>query len=445
MNIEEIKNENLKIHWKITIDPKDVESKYNEELTSISKKISMPGFRPGKVPLHLVKTRYSDNIYADVSSKIIEQNIEKIIKNKDLDLASQPEISDLKNVLGSPIEFILKVEHLPNVAMPDFKKIKLEKALIEISDKDIEDEIKEIAESYKDYKEKKGKAANNDKVRIDFTGKIDGEEFKGGHSENFSIILGSKSMIPGFEDQILEHKAGDEFTIKVKFPENYHAKELSSKEAEFDIKLHEVLKGSLPEIDEKFAKETLKLESLEALKNNVKKDIEVNYKEQVDLMMKMNIFDQLESLLTFDVPDSLITKEYDLIKYQTERDKEIAKEFEGKSQEEIEKYYKKIASRRVRIGLLISQYAKLKHINITQDEVKNEIIKRLKSMPGYEKVLLDFYTTNPSGIKELNGSLLESKVVNIIIEKEVALTEKNMSKEQLDKLIDKENNKKVLF
>jgi len=252
-------------------------------------------------------------------------------------------------------------------------------------------------------------------------------------------------MIPGFEDQILEHKAGDEFTIKVKFPENYHAKELSSKEAEFDIKLHEVLKGSLPEIDENFAKETLKLESLEALKNNVKKDIEVNYKEQVDLMMKMNIFDQLESLLTFDVPDSLITKEYDLIKYQTERDKEIAKEFEGKSQEEIEKYYKKIASRRVRIGLLISQYAKLKHINITQDEVKNEIIKRLKSMPGYEKVLLDFYTTNPSGIKELNGSLLESKVVNIMIEKEVALTEKNMSKEQLDKLIDKENNKKVLF
>ena len=443
MNIEEIKNEDLEIHWKVKIDSKDVESKYKEELQSIGAKVKMPGFRSGKVPLNIIESKYGSSLYSEVSGKIIGDKIEKFLSEKNIKPSSEPDVTDIKNELGKDIEFLLKVEYLPEISIPDFKKIKIEQLLLEIKDEDIDSELKELAEENPAYKEKKGKAANGDRVKIDFTGRIDGKEFPGGASKDFLIVLGSNSMIPGFENQIVEHKAGEDFTIKVTFPENYHAKAYAGKDAEFDIKIHEVSKPSKPEINDSFASDILGFENLDALKEDLKTKLVDNYKEQTEIISKMKLFDELETLLDFKVPSRLLKTEYSSVKYQTEKDTEFKDSLSQKSQEEIDAYYTKIAARRVRIALLISEYAKLHNISVSSAELQNEVFRRASLMPGYEKILLDFYSKNPNAVREVSGTILENKVVSNIIANEVTLVEKPISKDKLDKLIDKENNKKL--
>jgi trigger factor len=447
INIEELKNENLEIVWKFVINSKYVESKYDEELVSVTKKISMPGFRNGKVPMHLVKSRYSETIYEDVSRKLLEQVIADFIKGKEqiIKFASAPNLEDLHNINGKDIEFLLKVEYLPEITMPDFKVIKIEKSIVEVKEKDIEDELKEIIAKNKNYVTKQGKAVNGDAVNIMFNGKINGEEFPGGHSEKFFLELGSKSMIPGFEEQIIGHEAEEEFTIKVSFPDDYHAKHLASKEAEFDIKIHEVSEVSSSEINDEFVQKTFKLKNLAELKENIKKSIENNYEEQIDLIVKMKLFDELENLLAFEVPKILFQNEYHSVKHQTENDKEFRETLKSKSEEDLEKYYKKIANRRVKIALLIAEYAKINNIEISNEELRLAITKRAMSMPGYEKMVIDFYSKNPKAVQEITGSILEEKVVKTIIEKEVSLDIKTISKDKLDKLIDQENNKEIII
>jgi trigger factor len=444
MNIEEIKNENLEIHLKVKIESKNAVSKYTDELASVAKKIKMPGFRPGKVPLNLIETKYGKAIYSDISSKLIEETIEKVLKEKNINPSSQPHIDDIKNILGQDIEFVIKIEHLPTITLPDFKKIKLEKQILEVNDKDIENELKEIFDSHPSYKEKKGKASDGDKVMIDFVGRIDDKEFKGGSAKDIPLILGSKSMIPGFEEQILDHKAGDEFTIKVQFPSTYHSKECAGKDAEFDIKLNEVLKPQKSEVNDESTKAHFGFDNLELMKNDIKDKLINNYKEQVDVMTKMRLFDEFEELLDFEIPKTLFQNEYNSIKVQTENDKDFQEDLKDKSEKDIEKYYTKIANRRVKIALLISEYAKLKNITVSQDELRNEILKRIQSMPGYEKAMMDFYSKHPRASQELIGALLEDKVVRMIIEQEITLVEKTLSKDKLDKMIDKENSKKLI-
>jgi len=220
---------------------------------------------------------------------------------------------------------------------------------------------------------------------------------------------------------------------------------LASKEAEFDIKIHEVSEVSSSEINDEFVQKTFKLKNLAELKENIKKSIENNYEEQIDLIVKMKLFDELENLLAFEVPKILFQNEYHSVKHQTENDKEFRETLKSKSEEDLEKYYKKIANRRVKIALLIAEYAKINNIEISNEELRLAITKRAMSMPGYEKMVIDFYSKNPKAVQEITGSILEEKVVKTIIEKEVSLDIKTISKDKLDKLIDQENNKEIII
>jgi trigger factor len=219
MHIEEIKNEDLEIHLKVQINSKDVEAKYSSEISSIVKKVKLNGFRAGKTPPSVVESMYGKSIYEEISHKLIEENVEKILKDRDITPSIQPKLEDLKNTKGENIEFTLKIEYLPKITIPDLKSIKLEKPSAKISEADLEKELNLLADNNPLYTTKDDKAEKGDQVRIDFTGRINGEEFKGGKSQDFLLVLGTNSMIPGFEDQILQHKAGEEFTINVKFPD----------------------------------------------------------------------------------------------------------------------------------------------------------------------------------------------------------------------------------
>ena len=443
MNIEEIKKENVEVHFKITIDSNTLENEYNKELESIAKNAKIPGFRHGKVPTNIIASKYGKSIYNEVSSKAVNKSIENLFEEKKITPAMQPKIDSLKKEMGHDLEFVLKVELIPEIIMPDFKQLNIEKHSLDISSQDVEAELAELAENHPNYKASKGKAADGDKVIINFVGKIDGTEFENGSAKDFTLILGKKSMIPGFEEQIVGHKVSDSFTIKVTFPKEYHSAKCAGKDAEFEITINELFKPAKQEINDDFAKNVFKLKDLNELKDKVKNNLSENYLKQIETIEKMKLFDMLENELGFDIPPTLLKNEIDSIKFQTEKDDGFKEATEKKSEQEISDYYTKIAKRRVRIALLISDYAKKNNISVSSDEVNKQLLEKAKSMPGYEKAIIDFYNKNPQATQEIVGTILEDKVVKQIINTELNSKEKLITISQLNTLIDKENNKKL--
>ena len=443
MNIEETKNKGLERHFNITISAKDVKDKYDKEMADIRKKGKFDGFRPGRIPIRILESKYGKSVYSEISGKTIDESISKLCKDKKINLASQPKLDIKNNQLGQDIVLSIEIEPMPEIVLPDLKTITLERPVIDVQSQDIDDHLNEIAGQHKEYQEKNGKASNGDQVIIDFNGKLDGKEFNGGKAESHPLEIGSKTMIPGFEEKIVGHKAGDKFTIKITFPKDYASKDLAGKDATFDIVVHKVNKIVKSKIDDVLAVK-LGAKDLKDLRVKVKEMIIGNYTEQSYIMLKMKLFDQLEQILKFDVPKSIYDKEYKAIKEQTAQDKPLNESLKKKSEQEVENYYNKVTNRRVRIGLMLADFADKNKIKVDQQDIYEEIQRKARSMPGYEKALFDFYKKNPKALEALAGPVLENKSVAYIVDKEIARTEKKLTKDQFDKLIDKENTKAVI-
>tara|TARA_B110000503_G_scaffold140973_1_gene233209 strand:+ start:4124 stop:5449 length:1326 start_codon:yes stop_codon:yes gene_type:complete len=438
MQVTELKNDKTEYQAKITVPEKEVLELINKELVTIAKTAKMDGFRVGKVPASVLKKKYSSSIRADIARNQVNNAIDETIKKNNLNIALDPVIESLTNEEGKDLEFTLKFELLPEITLPDFKRISIEQAKLEVLQKDIDDQIERLSSFSKSYDtESKTKAKSGDQVTIDAIGYVDGEAFDGGKLNAHKLVLGSNSFIPGFEDQLIGCKTGDDVTVKVDFPKEYHAENLAGKPSEFKVQVKAIHKEKSVTIDDEFAKK-FKCDTVAKLKEQIAKNIESSYDEPINTMMKMKLFDKLENMLTFDIPASLLIRETDILKKQTEKMEQEDPSMKGKSEKETDDYFNNLAKRRVKIGLMLAEYVKKNSIQIQEEDIRQAIMAQARNYPGQEQQVIAFYQKDRNALESLKGPILEEKAVKEIFTKEVSLTTKTYSKDKLEKLLDKE-------
>lgn len=433
-----LKNEGLDFHIKISTPLSEIDNDIQKELVDLTKKVKIAGFRAGKVPIAIVEKKYGASVRNDIIEKRINDSVNHVIKEHNLNIIGRPKIDDLQNEPNKPLEFTIKMELLPKIDIPDLKKISINRPKLEVSSDDVEEQLKKLAEMMKSYtKESKAKAKDGDQITMDAVGYVKDEAFEGGKLTDFKVVIGSNALIPGFEKQLIGSKAGSEVEVNVTFPENYHAKDLAGKDARFVVQVKAVHTAEPTVIDDEFAKK-FQSNSLEELRTHFTKKIENESEEAISTIMKMNLFDQLEKLLDFDVPESLLDQEKNILKSETDKSEQDDSVFKDKSPEQVKEYYDKLALRRVRIGLMLAEYAKDKNLQVEPDDLRRIIMQQARSFPGQENMLFDFYKNNPRAVEQLKGPALEEKAVQHIFDNAVNLKEKKYNRKELEKLLESE-------
>jgi trigger factor len=441
MKIDQLLNKGLNREYKVVVSAKDIDAKVDAELEGMKKKINLPGFRPGKAPLSLLKKLHGKGMRGQVLETIVTEGVDKIYKDENIKPAMQPKVDIVKFEEDEDLEFTLGVEILPEVKVPDFKKIKLDRLITEVNPKQLEEALDRLASSQKNFSAaaKATKAKAGDAVKMDFVGKVDGKEFDGGKAEGFQLELGSNQFIPGFEDQLIGCKAGDSKTVKVSFPKEYNSAELAGKDAEFAVTVHEVLKEGKVKINDDFAK-NLGLDSLDALKESISGQIGQEHASLTAAVLKRSLLDALADMVKFEVPTGMVDMEFAQIWEQIKRDminSGEAKEadFEGltgPTDKKEQKEYRSIAERRVRLGLLLSEVGQARDVQISPEEVNRKIMQEAQKFPGQEKEVFDFYQKNENALAQLRAPIYEEKVCELILG-DATVKEKTVTLEALQK------------
>ena len=447
MSVKVLKDEVLEKHFRVVVPAKSLEKSIADEIQAIAPTVKMQGFRPGKVPVSFIQKKYGASIRSDAINKEVREAVEKILKDKKLKTISSPNIEDVIAAEGKDLEFTIKMELFPEIKTPDFKKVKLEKPVVKVSDKDLDEHLQKVAAANVVFtKESKTKAAKGDQVTIDFIGYLKGKAFDGGAMEGHKLVLGSNSFIPGFVDQLIGAKAGDDVTVKVTFPEQYQSKDLAGKETEFKVKVHAVHKSEEPKIDDEFAKK-LGTKDLEDLKTRSREMLAAAFDSEILTMLKLRLFDHLENELDFEVPPSMLEREFQMIKAQAGQAGQEDGEEDGKKKKDdkkLEESYRRIALRRVRIGLLLADYAEKHKIQLTQDDVRAALLAQARMFPGQEQMIIDYYTKNPNAIESLKGPIIEDKAVKSLLEKDISPKTKDYSVKEMTDLLKAENEREII-
>ncbi len=445
MKIKKLKEDKLLREYEVVVPANDIAKKVDDKIASLSKKVNMPGFRKGKVPLDLVRKKYKDDVMGEVINEIVNTTSQKTIKDNKLKPASQPKVEITSFDEGKDLTYKISLEVLPEVPEVKFEKISLKKHVAKVEDKDIEKLLEEVANNYKDFAPITGARAAKlgDALQIDFEGFLDGVAFDGGKGEGFRLELGSNTFIPGFEEQLVGAKKGDEKTIKVTFPAEYHSANLAGKPTEFKVKVHDVLEKVKTELNDEFAKK-IGHKDMASLKEIIKNNLEADALDMTRVLLKKDLFDALEKEVKFDLPERMVEVELNSIVQQVK-----ASENQGhvhtencdhsKEDEKLKKEYGKLAKRRVLLGILVTDIATKEKIQITQQEITNALSKEALRFPGQEQQVVEFYRKNPQAMSNLNGPIIEEKVVDHILSK-VKLSEVSKGFEDLRELV-LENNK----
>jgi trigger factor len=441
MQVSETLSEGLKREYKVVVEAADMEAKVTNRLADMAKEAQMPGFRPGKVPVKILRRTYGRQILGEVLEQAVNEATTETLEKHEIKPAMQPKIEVVSFDEGADLEYTIQVEVMPEFEPMDFATLSLERVVAEISDPEIDERVASLAQQFKEFTEgAEGQAAQDgDTVVIDFKGSIDGELFDGGTAEEHSLELGSNAFIPGFEEQIVGVKKGDETTVKVNFPEEYQADHLAGKEAEFAVTVREV-KVPLPVAVDDALAEKLGLENLAALKDAVREQSEKEYAEVSRGRLKRKLLDTLAEHHTFEVPPSLVEGEFEQIWSQVEadlkrEDKTIADL--DKPEEEARAEYRDIAERRVRLGLLLSQVGNTNNLTVNQDEVNRAMAEQAQRFPGQEQQIFEFYQSKPEMRAQLEAPIMEDKVVDFILEM-ANISESKVSVEELVRDLDEE-------
>ncbi|MGI9484232.1 MAG: trigger factor [Hyphomicrobiales bacterium] len=441
MQITETLNEGLKRELKITVGAAELGGKLDERLNELKDQVQLKGFRPGKVPINHLKKVYGKQAMAEVVEKTVDETSQAALAERNESPAYRPEVSfdeakDMQPVLdgAEDLEFLMVYEVVPNFEIDDLSNLKFEKLVSEVGDADIEEAMETITAQMKDFepKGKTAKAAEGDQVVIDFVGKIDGEEFEGGSAEAAPLELGSNSFIPGFEDQLVGAKIGDEKTIDVTFPADYPKEDLANKPAQFDVVVKEVNKPKAAELNDEVAQK-MGLENLEALREAVREQAQGDFTNASSTKLKRAVLDTLDEKYKLDLPQRLVDGEFDNIWQAVMTDLEQNKrtfEDEETTEDEARKEYLEIAERRVRLGLVLGKIGDAAGVQITDDELQAALIERVRQFPGQEQQVYQFYRDNPNAMLELRGPIFEQKVVDHIIEL-AEVSEKKVSRDEL--------------
>lgn len=434
--VKKIFDKGLERKFSVKVKSSEVDKSIEKQSLKQQETLKVDGFRKGKVPLDFIKNKYSALLLSESAEDLVNENISKIIKENTLNLIARPKV-DVKTLeIGKDFEFEVSFELFPEIPEIKYNKINLKKQKVQIAKKDIEEGKNRLAKSKAIWKEqdKEYKANLGDKVKIDFLGKIKDVPFDGGKAEGYDLELGSKSFIDNFEEQLVGAKADDKIDVKVKFPKEYHKKDLAGEQAVFEVKIHSVSKPETPELTNDFLKENFNIENIEKLEEMIEKELSSMYENASKNKLKNDIFEWIKKNVKIEMPKSAVEEEFNRQWAQVENElKTNPNKFKDDKEKEKEKEsIRENAEDSIKLGLILSEIGKANDIKISDAEVVEELRKRASVYPGQEQMIIDFYMKNKNALNQITGNLLEDKVIDFISTK-INLEEENLSVEDFMK------------
>jgi trigger factor len=442
MQVTETLADGLKHEFQISVPASDLDAKADARLVDLKDKVRLNGFRPGKVPVSHLKKVYGRSVMAETIDQTIRDTNSQIFTERGFRLATEPKITmpteqkAVEDILTgkSDLTYTVSIEVVPPIQLADFKSFTVEKPVAEVTDADVDEAIKRIADQSRAFADKGegAKAETGDRVTISFKGTINGTPFEGGTGEGIQVTIGSNTFIPGFEERLLGVAAGETRTLKVPFPKNYASEKLAGQPAEFETTATLIEAPQDTAINDDFAK-TLGLESLDKLKEAARQQLTAQFASATRQRVKRMLLDRLDESHRFEAPPSLIDEEFNLMWNSIKAEMESSgKTFvdEDTTEEAAREEYRKIADRRVRLGLVLSEIGEKNKITVTEEEVSRAVIERSRQMPGREKEVWDYYRNNANALAQLRAPIYEDKVVDFILEL-ANVTEKKVTREDL--------------
>jgi trigger factor len=439
MQITQTVSEDLHRQFTVTVPASELENRVTARLEKMKPQINLKGFRPGKAPVSFLKKQFGKSVMGEIVEAAVSEGSQKAISDNALKPALQPRVEpvgDVQDVVDgkADLTFTVTVDLMPEFQPADVTQLKVERITADITDADLDEALKRLADNTRTYASRpEGEAAvQDDTVVIDFDGSVDGTEFEGGKGENFNLVLGSNQFIPGFEAQLIGAKAGETVNVNVTFPEPYQSAELAGKEAQFVVTVKDVKAPQEAHIDDELAKK-LGLDDLATLKDRVRDQLKTDYTQASRLHLKRRILDALDKVHDFPLPPAMVEFEFTNIWTQVEEElKREGKtaEDEGKGEDELKAEYRKIAERRVRLGLVLGRLGEQNSITIAPDEVQRAIMARARQFPGQEQQVFQYYANNTQAQAEIRAPLFEEKVVDFIAEL-AQITERKVDRETL--------------
>ncbi len=442
MQVTETLSDGLRREFSVVIPAGELDSKVSERLDAMKDKVRINGFRPGKVPTAHMRRMYGRSAMAEAIDAAMRDVNAKIIADNNFRLAMQPKVTlpedekAVEDVISgkSDLSYTVAMEILAPIELADFKSIEVTRLTTDVTDDEVNEGIKRIADQNRPYapKGEGAKAEKDDRITIAFVGSIDGVPFEGGSAEDVPLTLGSNTFIPGFEDQLIGIAAGEERKVNVSFPDNYPAAQLAGKAAVFDVTAKSIEAPGEVTIDDEFAK-SLGMESLDKVKEAVRDRIQREHDSISKQRVKRILFDALDERHKFELPPALVEQEFNnLWTTATEELKQQGKTFEDENttEEKERAEYQRIADRRVRLGLLLDEIARRNNINVTDEETTRAIVEHVRQYPGREKELWDMFRNNPEAVASIRAPLIENKVTDFILAL-AKVSDKKVSREEL--------------
>ena len=429
MKIEVQSKKGLRIVLSVVVDKKTIQQKMEERLSELQSEVSLKGFRPGKVPSSVIKSQFGKSIYGEVIDKILRETSSKAITDKKIKVAGQPKI-DLKQFgEGKDLNYELQIDCLPKIELKSLDKFKANDYKIKIEKKIIEEKLKEISNQNKQFEDKKEdeKAIKGDQIIFDYSATADGVKFDGSEGKGVQIELGKDLFLKGFDEQLIGIKKGDKKLVDAVLPSNYPKKELANKKTIFECTISNIKKPVENKIDDKFAK-MMGAKDISDLKNLIEKQISSQYSQALNSITKKEILDQIEKTHELDLPKNLIEQEVSL----------MTKNLKPEEKEKHKLNNEKLAKSRIKLGLILNEFGEKNNLKVSDDEVRAEIQKQIKGMPGQEKMVLDYYQKNPSASQSLRGSLYEEKIIELIKSK-IKLNVKEIDTKEAEKIMSEFN------
>ncbi len=446
MQVTETLNEGLKRKLSVVIPAKDLSERLDARLDELKSTANIKGFRPGKVPSAHLKKVYGRSAMSEVLSDAINSTVSKTLDERSERAAAQPKVDlpedqeVINKVLDgdADLNFEVSYEVLPPVTLADFSSLAVDKPVVEVDENDVDAEVQRVFAQQRGYEEKgeDGVVETGDRLGLSFKGTIDGEAFAGGSSDHAHLTVGSGEFIPGFEEQLVGMKKGETKTVKVTFPKDYAQENLAGKDAEFETTILHIDGPKAGELNDEFAK-NLGLENVAALRDAVKEQMAAALESMSRQAVKRQILDQLDEAHKFDVPQQLVDAEFDTIWQRVVHEVEHhgrSFEDEGTTEEAAKEQYRKIAERRVRLGLVVAEIGNVNKIEVTEEEHQQALIAEVRRFPGQEQQVYDYYRKNPQALAGLRAPVFENKVVDFVTEL-AKKTDKPMTRAELAKII----------
>ena len=425
MRVEVKSKKGLRTILSVIVDKKIIQLKMDEKLLELQNEVVLKGFRPGKVPPAVIKKQFGKSIYGEVVDKILRETSSKAIDEKKIKVAGQPKI-DLKQFgEGKDLNYELQIDCLPDVSLKSFDKFKATEFKVTIEDKIIDQKLKEIADQNKQFVDKNDneKAVLGDQVIFDYSATINGNKFEGSEGKAVQIELGKDLFLKGFDGQLVGVKKSEKKLLDAVLPANHPKKELANKKTKFECKILNIKKSKESKIDDSFAK-LMGAKDIKDLKTLIEKQISSQYYQALNSITKKEILDQIEKHHTVDLPQNLIEHEISIMTQNLNPQEKEKHKFNNE----------KLAKSRIKLGLLLNEYGEKNNLKVSDEEVKAEIQKQIKSMPGQEKMVLEYYQKNPSASQSLKGSIYEEKIIELIKSK-INLILKEINTIEAEKII----------